>query len=290
MPLQTIYGPTVEKGYERLRRLKRSVKVRGRTRERRRLLARVPRKPGLAGLIDETSGYNPLPAGAVPSIGPAIEASQRLRAEHRGWTGKTRKLDYNPTLSMPERYEDAPALVELALGDEFLQIACEYLGEIPILEQIRLWWTQVNDSVRDSQIYHRDGRQWLMRRAKFIVNMDDVTQDCGPFTFLPAQASDRVSRGIGSTRRRVPDEVAHRFVRPDEAVKVVGPAGAGVALDTSRCYHYGARARGGERLAFMCQFLRLRDATDGGLMLRSPAFDERYGDDPVRRLVIPNRG
>ena len=40
----------------------------------------------------------------------------------------------------------------------------------------------------------------------------------------------------------------------------------------------------------MCQFLRLRDATDGGLMLRSPGFDERYGDDPVRRLAIPNRG
>jgi hypothetical protein len=187
---------------------------------------------------------------------------------------------------MPRKYEDAPAFFDLALSDEVIQIACEYLGEVPILNQIRLWWTPINAELRGSQLFHRDAQTWTQRRAKFIFAMDKIGPECGPFTFLPADVSDRVSKGIGSPRKKVDDEAVFKFAKPEELIEVTGQAGVGMFVDTSRCYHFGARARGGERLALMFQFLRLRDRLSGHAIGDSAGFLERYGDDPVRRRMI----
>ena len=44
---------------------------------------------------------------------------------------------------------------------------------------------------------------------------------------------------------------------------------------------------GGERLMLMFSFMGSIDAYSGGGLHRSPGFAERYGEDPVRKLVVP---
>ena len=73
-----------------------------------------------------------------------------------------------------------------------------------------------------------------------------------------------------------------------DALRLIGQAGTGAFVDSSRCYHHGARVKRGERLILMFQFLPRVDLVQGGPYLRTAAFTERFGRDRVRELVIPN--
>ena len=284
--------PSVERMVERFRRTARTLRVRDQQEERRRLLSALPRKSALLHVFDDRRGYGILPVGSVDSVEPAIKFAQKVRDERRSMPAK-KKRDYNPTILDPHRYEEAPALFDFVLSDNILQIAADYLGEIPVCVGIKLWCTPPSDldNLKGSQMYHRDGQKWLLRRAKFLVNMDDVDENCGPFTFLPADVSQRVSESIGSMKEqgRVSDEKVYRVAKPSDNVSLIGPAGTGAAVDSSRCFHYGARVKRGERLLLQFHFLRHADAVHGGPLVRTAAFDERFDNDPIRALAVPNR-
>jgi hypothetical protein len=275
---------------EQLRRSARSVRVRDEMRKRKELIAGLSRNYALEDLIDKKSGYGHLPAEAIPAIPAAIKYAQKIRDGQVASRRSKKKQDYNPTIHEPKQYEDAPAFFDLALSDEILQVASDYLGEIPVLLHIKLWCSPVNEQMKGSQLYHRDGRQWTLRRAKFLINMDEVDAECGPFTFMPADVSDRVSNAIGSMKQqgRVTDKTMFRHAAASDTVSLIGPAGTGAAVDSSRCFHHGARVRKGERLILMFHFLSLSDALYGGHMHRSQGFDERFGDDPIRRMAVPH--
>lgn len=284
------YTPLIENGVERFRRSIRSLRARGDIAERRRLAATLPRKADLNHLLDERTGYGMIPPGSIPSIAPAVAYAQQIRDGNVAGMPSAKKSDYNPTVHAPKSYEDAPAFFDLVLSDEILQIASDYLGEVPVLLHMKLWRSPTNSHMKGSQLYHRDGGQWTLRRAKFMVNMDAVGPRNGPFTFLPADVSSKVSGAIGSMKKqgRVTDEKTYQHSNPADAVSLIGPAGTACAVDSSRCFHHGARVQEGERLLLMFHFLRLSDAMHGGQMYRTAAFDRRFGSDPVRRLVIPN--
>jgi hypothetical protein len=152
-------------------------------------------------------------------------------------------------------------------------------------------WSPVNSLTKGSQLYHRDGQSWLQRRAKFIFAATDVEEDSGPFTFLPADVSERVSTNFHTFKmqNRIEDDDMYRYASPSDEVKFVGPVGSGVVLDSGQCFHFGSRSRGKERLMVFFQFWSALDLPpgSGGKMRRSPAFDEKFGGDAVRKLVIP---
>lgn len=292
MPIMSLSRqPSVERAIERVRRTARTFRTRDEAADRRQLVASLPRKAFLDDAIDKTKGYAILPVGALDGVEAAAAFSRRYRDEHRGHVAK-KKSDYNPTILEVKKYEDAPELVEFVLSDNVLQVACDYLGEIPVLMGIKLWCTPPNQQegkLKGSQMYHRDGQRWLLRRVKYLINMDDVDAECGPFTFLPADISERVSNTIGSIKDqgRVKDDVLFGIANPSDTLSLIGPAGTGAAVDSSRCFHCGARVRRGERLMLQFHFLPRADAVHGGSLVRTPALAERYGNDPIRSLVIP---
>lgn len=281
-------APAFERVIERVRRAERSVKCRDEHTERTTLVARIGRNPSLDNLIDRRSGYGLLKPSSLSVIGPAIKFAQEVRDNRPA--ARKKKADYNPTILEPKRYEDAPAFFDLILSDEVLQIATDYLGEIPVAMGIKLWCSPPNDQMKGSQLYHRDGQKWLLRRAKFLINMDNVDDECGPFTFLPADVSNRLSASIGSMKYQdgVDDETAYKVAKRTDAIRLVGPAGTGVACDSSQCFHHGARVKRGERLLLQFHFLGRADALHGGALKRTRAFTERFGDDRIRQLVVPN--
>jgi hypothetical protein len=279
---------TLERAYERVRRGVRSIKIRDIRSERRAALSQIRREPRLSDLMGEDGGYAMLPAGTVPSVGPAIEYARKALEENRNkeWPDHKSQL---VVLTDPKRYEDAPAIFDLVLSDEVIQIASDYLGEVPMLISIKLWWTPVNTHMRGSQLYHRDGLDWYRRQAKFLFLMNDVDENCGPFTFLPADVSRRVGATLGraADQERVTDEQVFRVAKPTDPIPVMGPAGTGGVVDSSRCFHYGARARGGERLMLMFYFMGSIDVDRPRSIVRTAAFNQRFGNDPIRRLVVP---
>jgi hypothetical protein len=133
-----------------------------------------------------------------------------------------------------------------------VDLATAYMGAVPVLSSARLWWTPPNDSVQQSQLYHSDGED--DRQLKFFFNLFDVTEDAGPLTFLPADVSAQVRRRLGYVSGKLDDETIAAAAGSLDPVRATGPAGSGVALDTSRCLHYGSRRNTVGRLVLMFQF------------------------------------
>jgi hypothetical protein len=133
-----------------------------------------------------------------------------------------------------------------------VDMASAYMGTVPVLAAARLWWTPPNDSEQQSQLYHRDGED--DRQVKFFFNVHEVTERAGPLTFIPAGRSDGIKDAIGYVSGSIDDGDIARAGGPGEEVRALGPAGSGVALDTSRCLHYGSRRNEVGRLILMFQF------------------------------------
>lgn len=129
----------------------------------------------------------------------------------------------------PRTYEEAPPIFDLALSDEVLQIATDYLGEVPLLMSPRLWWTrtQAPDAEhKRTQLYHR-GRPKVVqeRQAKFLFAINDIDEAAGPFILLAADISEEIARTIGYVMgEQVSDEAIYAHVSPTETKKFVGPA------------------------------------------------------------------
>ncbi len=258
---------------------------------RRERLRQLPRRRELENLIDESAGYAWLPAGLFPALPASLDFARKVFDEKNADAVLDARPFRGADLLTGTKYEDAPPFFDLALSDELLQLAADYLGEIPVLMRPRLWLTkpqQPGTELGGTQLFHRgrpDARQ-IQRQAKFLVTMSDVDECSGPFTFLPAGISEKVLPGY-RMGDRISDEEMYRLVDPAQTIQFTGPAGAGLMVDTMRCFHYGRRVSSKERLMLMIQFMKHFDAVEEDRVERSEGFLEKFGASPLHQLVIP---
>jgi hypothetical protein len=252
--------------------------------------------------LDRREGYAILQPGSLPGSNEIISLALHLFEE------KKRKLEaaIGPDTALHAKkwaflrsvltnqdLIEHPQLVEFALSDGLLSLVTNYLGTIPHLNRVDLLYSVSHggEEAISSQIYHLDpeGR----RQAKLFLNLRDIGPDEGPFTFIPATDSSRIIKAIKRRRstadddgellmgRYLDDEIA-RASGLEKAIRVMGPAGSAVLVDTSRCLHCGSRVKPGTyRLCLYIQYCSSRE--HGNL------FDHRrHSADPVRYLATVN--
>jgi hypothetical protein len=261
--------------------------------ERKDLRRGMVRRPDLDAMVDVSNvdGYAWPPQGLLPGVPAAVAFANQLLEAKRTESRTDPRTFRGADLLAATRYEEAPAFFDIALSDEMLQLAATYMGEIPVLAKPRLWWTKPDaDNPGGPQLFHigARARPVVVRQAKFLIAMSDVDEDSGPFTFLPLKISDEIVRAIDyEMGEEVPDEVIFRYAKPSDVTRFVGKAGTGIMIDTSRCFHFGRRLQTKERLMLMIQYKWTKDVPLTDRVERSPAFYEKYGDDPVRSLAVP---
>ena len=146
-------------------------------------------------------------------------------------------------------------IVKLAFDPHLLRVVAEYLGCFPTLTYVDVWYSP-NDAASQldgSQLFHLDHED--LTQLKCFVYIDDVDESQGPLRLLNATASANLVRRLDyrttASEKRVPD---NQF--ENEPVFVaVGPKGATLFTDTSRCFHAGSRGGGRPRLAIVYQYL-----------------------------------
>ncbi len=164
-----------------------------------------------------------------------------------------RKAEFLVRLAGDEEVLAIKPVLDFALSDELIGLASHYFGQVPVLSSVNLWWSPPNESMAESQLYHYDGED--KSQLKIILNVVDVDENTGPFTFLTAGASEQ----IGNSRRhsaRLDDDAVESTVGREAVSSLTGPAGTVGAVDTSRCLHYGSRGNSRERVILMLQFTR----------------------------------
>ena len=151
--------------------------------ERKDLMRGVGRRADLHALAEATDidGYAWPAQGLLAGIPAAIDFANRLLETKRSESKTDPRTFRGADLLAATRYEDAPAFFDLALSDEMLQIAADYMGEIPVLAKPRLWWTKPEAyGPGGPQLFHigARARPVVVRQAKFMIAMRTSTNPC----------------------------------------------------------------------------------------------------------------
>jgi hypothetical protein len=257
-------------------------------REAKRLAGEaVGRGSGLFS-ISEEDGYAGFPAIDLSGSGASIPSLRQLA---EGWkSDPSRVRDELPRniLKTDDLFEHR-ALIDLAVHDDILAAVTAYMGQVPRLYNLTLWWSPPNQTAKGSQLYHYDHRD--SRQAKVFINLADVTEDSGPLHFLTPADSLKVDAKVGYSQGRYTDEQVYTAVPQSDVIAAVGEAGKGFVVDTGRCLHYGSRGNRLDRFILMVSFARVNSVKPGkGCRVLDPVRNrlvrEFYDSDPVRAVVL----
>ncbi len=215
--------------------------------------------------IPDEKGYLILPPGSLPEAQPVIEAGNALVDS----IGHDRLLaEFNPrkdTMSRgflpPDAAELGSPYMSFALHDDVVAAAAGYLGVVPILLNIDIWYAYAPPSKKgpiNASLWHLDGDDTT--QVKVWVHLNDVVPEAGPLTALDASLSEEFAEHTeydSSVEYRIPDEKINSFISDDDLVVFDGPRGQIDFCDTSRCFHMGSRAEEGceVRRVFFAKFV-----------------------------------
>jgi hypothetical protein len=229
--------------------------------EERQAIALAAGLPHSRLRIADEAGY--VRFGAA-DIGSATEVKKVARLA-RGWQkDPNRNASDKPFLRNILRSEDLfdhPEIIGVATHPQLFGAVTQYLGQVPWLVNLQVWWTPPNKTAIRSQLYHYDHRD--TRQAKVFINLNEVDDNAGPLHFLSAASSEKVNRKIGYSQDEYTDEQVAGCIEPQEVVRTVGPAGAGFVVDTARCLHYGSRGNTKDRLILMISYARVNCVSKG---------------------------
>lgn len=183
---------------------------------------------------------------------------------------------------------DHPEILRVATHDVFFSAVSRYLGQVPWLVNLHIWWTPPNQTAVRSQLFHYDHRD--TRQAKIFINLNDVDDEAGPLHFLSAASSEKVNRKIGYSQEDYTDAEVEGCVENGEILKATGPKGSGYIVDTARCLHYGSRGNKKDRLILMISYARMNCVSKGSGCevldpIRGKINDSFFKDDTARRFA-----
>ena len=209
--------------------------------------------------ISREEGYRLFSQDLFPQLPEIVVACNaifnRRKSEIVDCTQYNKAYFYN--ILTPEDLCQHPVLIGFALSPAVIDAVSGYLGQNPRLHSIGVFYTEVNDSVSGSQLYHVDGD--ARSQVKCFVNIWEVGAGSGAFTFLPKRYCSHTVRTKGLLKLISDDEVEN-ILPVSEQVEVLGMPGSGVFVDTSQCLHQGSRARENPRLVFQFQYVTRPDA------------------------------
>ena len=231
----------------------------------------------------EPSYFESLPA-ALDACNAAFESAERTGAlkEMRASGPK----EFLVTIIRNEEAFQHKGLMALAVSGPLIRLASKYLGSVPMLSGLRLWWTPANAGVAGSQLYHCDRED--RRQIKVLINVTEATRATGPFTMIPADISERIKSAVGYSykRYRLSDEEVWSAESNPRSVELTGPAGTAYCVDTSRCLHYGSRNNSEQRLLMMIQYTRFLAPNVTVPLWLPPNADIPMELDNIQRLVL----
>lgn len=289
----------IAKGYNTLRR--------GRRQRRRRLIWREhfgelaaeaggfaePRVRIEDGWALDTSGSLPHLEELLRQADEAIEE----RGGHSDVDDRYRAFFRN--LITVEDHARWPAFLEFGSSPELISIVAEYLGFVPALSNTLPIGVRMVESgkhldalshlqPRDSQVFHIDPYDHPM--VYVIVLVRDCTAEMGPFTFLPASVSQAAAGKLDYWSRgrpyRLSDDEIYSVVDPEETRRLTYPRGTVLLIDTSRCFHYGARDGERPRFQAMYGYTSVCRADFSEAYMPTPSFPSASTDSRLKRLVL----
>jgi hypothetical protein len=218
-----------------------------------------------ATFIPREAGYKLFGPDAFPELPRVVQACLAVYRKHKAELTADKAVNkrYFYNILTVDDLREHPVLLDFPLSRSVTQAATGYLGQVPRLHSLGVFFSEINDTTDGSQLFHVDGD--ALAQIKCFVNAWEVGPGSGPLTFVPKRNVSNAMRNSGLLKT-ISDADVSRTVPGDAYVAVTGPAGSGVFVDTSRCLHQGSRSRERPRLVFQFQYVTRPDA----LLTRPP--------------------
>jgi hypothetical protein len=192
---------------------------------RRSLADAMPLNPAVR--IPEDAGYARLTAFPVQLVREVLDSANRhwsrfdlqKQLANRGERAFVAQF-LEPALS------PADPVLRLALQPDLLAAVSRYIGMVPVIEGIAIWYSPNDRQLDDSsQFFHLDGQD--VRTIQLFVFLEQVRQDNGPLVIVRADASEALARGVSYRKipasKRLKDEDVMRAVSAQRDVVGMSP-------------------------------------------------------------------
>jgi hypothetical protein len=197
--------------------------------------------------IDPDLGYVRAEPGSLRGADPVIESATALikGIGHEALLHRHKKPMAKGFL--PETDLDLGSVyMRFALSDGVVAIVCRYLGMVPILTKIDVWYSAyIERPAWSSQFFHLDYAD--VTQLKLFLHCSDVELASGPLTIIDAADSRQLAKRVKYRfeHTRVTDETVDGAIGLDRKLALAGPRGTAHFVDTSRCFHFGSRVQRG---------------------------------------------
>lgn len=238
-------------------------------------------------------------SGSLPHLGELLEQSAEVIRDRGGKHHADIQYPFLRSLLFPGDLEKYPAFLDFIVSSDVLEPAMDHLGTIPMLSRTRPPGVRFMESnilldpdsslpPRDSQLYHIDFYDSPM--VYVLVLLTDTTIQSGPWTFLPAAETEKLTKQTGYKGRgwgyRVPDEKIRPLIDPSKEIIFEGRRGAVLFIDSSQCFHFGSRNAVNPRYMMMYG-LTSPCRRDFSMAFMKPfEYQTKPGDPRLRRMVL----
>ena len=192
---------------------------------------------------------------SLPHLDRVLDQASEIVRERGGKQHSGTQQPFFRSLLFPGDFEKYPAILDFVLSSELLAVAAQHLRTVPVLSKtvppgVRFMESNAaldpdgaGPPFRESQLYHLDIHDTPL--VYVLVLVEDVTDESGPWTFLPASVSARAKAALRyqqpGTDYRVTDEQMYSVINSKEVVSFTGKKGSVLFIDSSACFHYGSR-------------------------------------------------
>lgn len=239
---------------------------------RKRILSELP--PPLVTIPMEL-GFAITEAGIIPGL---LELQAPLRAlaerkfgeiDRKAFDAGVKRGSVKPFyFNLIDRKDviENPQMLTFALSLPLLSIVAQYSKVMPELSHMAIFYSGLTTGgsevkVRGTQVPHWDNHD--RGHIKFFNFLDNVGENDGPLTVLPAEKSwwlrKKTGRRFGTWPVRN-DAEFYRYFSGKDLIPIIGTAGTAAFVDTTRCLHFGSRTLGtGRRRTFVVHYTRFAD-------------------------------
>lgn len=160
-------------------------------------------------------------------------------------------------------------LVDVLTNEKLSSTIRAYFDGNPWLWNIALNYSEANNRITDSQLWHFDYGD--TRQLHLMAYFSDVDLNSGPFTFLNATDSDKVNRSLWTIERFTDDDLSTKYgIDVDsQAIRLIGSTGALFLADPGRVLHQGARCNK-PRMVLFATFTSVAPMSLGGARTLRP--------------------
>ena len=145
---------------------------------------------------------------------------------------------------------NCPHVLALANSDVLIRTATQYLGCLPTISTLRVWWTFPGSERQEVHSFHRDRDDW--RGLTLFVYLTDVDEDSGPHHFVRGSHRTRPER---FWRAHEIESLEKAFGR--DAIRVVTGEAGTAFLEDSIGIHAGPAPIARPRLIFQVGYTLL---------------------------------